>query len=156
MRVTSSQKVYANEILFIRGESQEERSVVPRFGPRLNTAESICRQDSRLLARRSTDRSSSHQGTQQGERLCQAVRAFHGSETPCNPESFRLGVRIAIHHGKLPFFHWLALSNANRAGRIAFANCFLDGKKFRLTMQTRAARHVVQPVLRILKYRNRR
>jgi hypothetical protein len=28
--------------------------------------------------------------------------------------------------GKLPFLRGLALSNTNRAGRIAFANCFLD------------------------------
>src|SRR5260370_26766141 len=104
MRVTSSQKVSANEILFIRGESQEERSLVPRFGPRLNTAESICRQDSRLLARRSTDRSSSHQGTQQGERLCQAVRAFHGVRLHAIQKASVLEFESPSITGSYPFF----------------------------------------------------
>jgi hypothetical protein len=102
-----------------------------------------------LPARLSTDRASSHRGTQEGETLPGTVR-ISWSETRCDPESFSLARRTAIHRWKLPFFRRLALSNANRAGRIAFANCVSDWKKFRLAMQMRAARYVIQLVILIL------
>jgi hypothetical protein len=105
---------------FIRGKRQKERSCMPRFEQRLTTLEWVCTQASRLPARLSTDPASSHQGTQEGETLPGTAR-ISWSETRCDPESFSLARRIAIHCGKLPFFLWLALSNANRAGRKAFS-----------------------------------
>ncbi len=122
---------------------------MPRFEQRRSTLEWVCMQASRLSARLSTDRASSHQGRQEGETLSGAARISR-SETRCDPESVSLACRIAIHRGKLPFFRWLALSKANRAGRIAFANCVCDWKKLWLAMQMRAARYVIQLVILIL------
>jgi hypothetical protein len=74
------------------------------------------------------------------------------NETLCNPESFQFWAQIAIHRSKLPFFLWLALPDANRAGRIAFPNGFLDWEKFRSATQRRAARNVKDFVIGILGY----
>src|SRR5260370_22866080 len=52
--------------------------------------------------------------------------------------------------GKLPFFLWLALPDANRTGRIAFANCFLNWEKFRFAVQGGTARNVKVFVISIL------
>src|SRR5271170_7925158 len=72
------------------------------------------------------------------------------NETPCHPESFSHGDRIAIYRGKLPFFLWLVLPDANRARRIAFANGFLDWEKFQFAMQIRTARNVKDLAICIL------
>jgi hypothetical protein len=77
---------------------------VPRFRQRLNTPESICRQASRLLARRSTDRASSHQGTQEGDRLCQAVRTFHGVRLHAIQKASVLEVESQSIGESYPFF----------------------------------------------------
>jgi len=58
-----------------------------------------------------------------GEALRNSVR-ISMNETPCDPESFSLGDRMAIN--KLPFFFGLALPDANGTGLIAFANGFLE------------------------------
>jgi hypothetical protein len=42
----------------------------------------------------------------------------------------------------LPFFLWFALSDANRARRIALANCLLDWEKPGFAMQIGAARNM--------------
>src|SRR5258708_7710782 len=52
--------------------------------------------------------------------------------------------------GKLPFLLWLVLPDANRAGRIAFANGLLDWKKFGLAMQIGTARNVKDFVVCVL------
>ena len=114
------------------------------FEQRLTTLEWVCTQASRLRARLSTE-----PGTPEREALPGTVR-IAWSETRCDPEGFGLARRIAIHRGKLSFFRRLALSNANRAGRIAFANCVCDGNKFWLAMQIRAAGYVIQLVILIL------
>ena len=153
MGVTSSQKVSPRKKGFYSWESQEERSCVPRLRQRLNAPESICRHASRVLARQSTDSASSHQGAQEGENLCQALRAFHGVRLHAIRKASVLDVESqSIAGSYLPFFRGLALSKANRAGQIAFANCFPDGKKFWLTMQMRGIRNVIQLVILILRY----
>ena len=96
------------------------------------------------------DLQGSHQGTQEGDRLCQAVRAFHGVKLHAIQKASVLEVESQSIVGRLPFFRWLALSNANRAGRIAFANCVCDWKKLWLAMQMRAAGYVIQLVILIL------
>lgn len=88
-----------------------------------------------------------------GENLGQALRAFHGVRLHAIQKAFLLEVESqSIAGSYLPFFRGLALSKTNRAGRIAFANCFIDGKKFRLTMQMRGTRNVIQLVILILGY----
>ena len=140
--------------LFIRGKRQEERSCMPAFRAETNHARMGLHAG--LAApgaaiNRPRQQPLRHTG---GGNFARNAR-ISWSETRCDPESFSLARRIAIHRGKLPFFLWLALSEANRAGRIAFANCFLDGKKFRLAMQMRGTRNVIQLVILILRYCDR-
>src|SRR6266850_35875 len=45
---------------------------------------------------------------------------------PCGQKVSVWQVESQSVRGKLPFLRWLALYNANRAGRIAFTNCFPD------------------------------
>jgi hypothetical protein len=52
--------------------------------------------------------------------------------------------------GKLPFFLWFALSDANWARRIALANCFLDWEKLGFAVQLGAARNMKDFVVCIL------
>jgi len=145
MGVTSNQKVSAGRKVYL-------------FVGRARRNEAACR-----VSRRDEPRSNGSacrpRGSRRGYQLTPPAASkahrpgtarISWSETRCDPESFSLACRIAIHRGKLPFFRWLALSNANRAGRIAFANCVCDWKKLWLAMQMRAAGYVIQLVILIL------
>jgi hypothetical protein len=96
MGVARCQKVSANEIFIYSREESGEKKL-----------------GSASEQRPTTPKSSSHQDTRQSEtRAIQRVSVWQ--------------VESQSVRGKLPFLRWLALSNANRAGRITFANCFLD------------------------------
>jgi hypothetical protein len=60
-------------------------------------------------------------------------------------------IQISLYGpGNLPFLFWLVLPDANRAGRIALANGFLDFEKLGFAMQIGTARNVKDFIVRVL------
>src|SRR5271155_2597112 len=69
-----------------------------------------------------------------GWRPCEAICAFQKMRLHLIEKVSALEIKYEPAGG-LPFFLWRALPDADRTGRIALANSFLDREKFQFAMQ---------------------